>query len=62
MGMSHDEAEQHVEAAFEIWHHRSLTSWNLDLTMLTGAGVAVRRPPARDDRLRAAEQGLNCAD
>jgi hypothetical protein len=61
-GMSRDEAEQHVEAAFEIWHRRSLTTWDLDLTLLTSASVAVRRPPARDDRLDAAEQGLRYAD
>ena len=56
--LSRDDAELLVEAAFEIWHQRSLTTWELDLSMLTEAGVTVRRPPAAADRARQAEREL----
>lgn len=54
--LSRRDAELHVEAAFEAWHARSLTTWELDLGILTGAGVGVgvRRPPKADERRRIA--------
>ena len=61
-GLSRQDAEQHVEAAFEIWHLRSQTMWDLDLSMLTGVGVTVRRPPRADERAHVAEQELNRQD
>ena len=56
--LSRDDAELLVEGAFEIWHQRSLMTWELDLTMLTDAGVTVVRPPTADERARQAEQEL----
>jgi hypothetical protein len=58
-GISRQEAELHVEAAFEVWHTRSLTSWDLNLSMLTGVGVTVKRPPRADERGRVAERQLS---
>ncbi len=58
-GVSRPEAELHVEAAFETWHDRSLTTWDLDLGILTSAGVTVQRPPKAGERRRIAERELN---
>lgn len=60
--LSRDDAEQLVEGSFEIWHRRSLTTWELDLSMLTGVGVTVRRPPTAGERAREAEQELGRQD
>jgi hypothetical protein len=57
-GLSRPDVEQLIEAAFETWHQRSLTTWELDLSMLTSAGITVRRPPAADERTRAADREL----
>jgi hypothetical protein len=43
-GMSGAEAEQHVADAFALWRRRSEILWDLDLGILTGAGIAVVRP------------------
>jgi uncharacterized protein DUF5710 len=42
-GMSHAEAEQHVAAAFETWERRSGITWDLDLGILTSAGITLAR-------------------
>jgi hypothetical protein len=60
--ISKQEAELLVENAFELWSQRSRTTWELDLSMLTGTGVMVRRPPDRDERVRAAQQALRTCD
>ncbi|MGH3682330.1 MAG: hypothetical protein ACRDT2_19010, partial [Natronosporangium sp.] len=54
-GMSADEAEVHVESAFRLWEGRSRLEWTLDLRVLTGAGVAVRKPPPAGDRVGVVE-------
>ena len=61
-GLSHQEAELLVEAAFETWHARSRTEWHLDLAILTGAGITVSRPPEAGERHRAARRQLNRQD
>lgn len=43
-GMSRRDAEQHVTAAFDLWRQRSAARWDLDLSILTAAGVAIVRP------------------
>jgi len=54
-GMSGAEAEQHVQAAFALWRQRSAILWDLDLGILTGAGIAVVRPAGSGaDRARTA--------
>lgn len=55
---SRQDAELHIEAAFEAWHALSRTTWDLDLGILTGAGVSVRRPPPAGERRRSARRGL----
>lgn len=59
-GMSLQQAEAHVRAAFEVWCERSARMWMLDLNLLTDAGIGVVRPPAPAERqesaLRTAER------
>ena len=57
-GLSRSDVGHLVEAAFETWHGRSRTTWELDLSMLTEAGVTVRRPPRADERASAAGHQL----
>lgn len=49
-GMSDAEAHRHVDAAFALWTARSRTVWSLDLSILTDAGIKVRRPPSAQER------------
>ena len=56
-GMSRAQAQAHVREAFQTWQARSEKTWELDLTMLTGAGIAVRPPPEADQRARLASDG-----
>ncbi|WP_306368152.1 DUF5710 domain-containing protein [Nocardiopsis sp. CC223A] len=44
-GASPTAARHHVDEAFALWEHRSRTVWDLDLGMLTGAGITVQPPP-----------------
>jgi len=43
-GMDDAQARAHVHAAENLWIERSARTWTLDLAMLTGAGITVRRP------------------
>jgi hypothetical protein len=60
--ISKQDAELLVEGAFELWSQRSRITWELDLSVLTGAGVTVRRPPDRDERARAAQETLRTSE
>lgn len=57
-GMSAADVDEHVQAAFELWHWRSARTWDLDLSVLTDAGIAVQRPPDSDERPDIARQKL----
>jgi hypothetical protein len=57
-GMSRVEAARHVEAAEALWIRRSGRVWTLDLSILTSAGVTLRRPEAAHERPAAARRGL----
>jgi hypothetical protein len=57
-GLSDDDAQLLIEGAFELWHQRSRLEWELDLRILTDAGVTVRRPPGASERAAAAAQEL----
>lgn len=58
-GMSRRDAEQHVSAAFAEWEQRSEITWDLDLSMLTTAGITLARPVATaNERPEAAAQAL----
>jgi hypothetical protein len=51
-GWSVDAAERHVRTAFKEWNHRSAAVWNLDLSILTNAGIRLNEPAAAGDRNR----------
>lgn len=57
-GLSADDAREYVDAAFELWHQRSLTHWELDLGILTNAGITLRKPPPPGERNRASARRL----
>ncbi|WP_067817574.1 DUF5710 domain-containing protein [Actinomadura kijaniata] len=57
-GLSEADARLHVEAAFELWSQRSAVVWELDLSMLTDAGVRLRPPPDAGERAREARRHL----
>jgi hypothetical protein len=57
-GMSADQARQHVTAAFALWKERSATAWELDLSIITGAGITITKPPSSRERADAAEQAI----
>jgi Domain of unknown function (DUF5710) len=44
-GMSDTEAGRHIRAAFTLWAQRSAHPWELDLSILTRAGVALAPRP-----------------
>jgi hypothetical protein len=57
-GMTAHEVDRHVHAAGELWTRHSARVWELDLTMLTAAGVTLARPDKAADRPAAAERAL----
>lgn len=57
-GMSEAEAWAHVRAAEDVWIARSARVWRLDLGMLTGVGVTVRRPETAATRSAVADRTL----
>lgn len=57
-GMDEGSAAEHVDAAQRLWLARSARVWELDLSMLVGAGIEVRRPAAGPARAAAAETEL----
>lgn len=57
-GMTGHEARVHVAAARDVWLERSARVWELDLAILAGAGIEVRRPAAGPERAAAAEAEL----
>lgn len=60
-GMDREAAEAHVQVAFEVWTELSRRTWELDLSMLTDAGVTVKQPPAAHERPGLADAGLRRA-
>jgi hypothetical protein len=61
-GMTIDQAEKHVEAAYALWRERSARDWTLDLSMLTTAGITLAPPPEAGTRAGIAAQGLAAQD
>ncbi|MET7757305.1 DUF5710 domain-containing protein [Streptomyces sp. NPDC005389] len=57
-GMSEPRARDHVRTAFAVWEDRSRYDWELDLGILTGAGIALAPPPGAGDRARVADETL----
>lgn len=60
-GMTDREAWAHVDAAQNLWIARSTRTWELDLNILTGAGITVQRPEPAVARPAAAERALRQA-
>jgi hypothetical protein len=58
-GMTLARAFDHVQAAEALWAERSQRVWELDLRMLTDAGVTLRRPERAADRPAAAARALH---
>ena len=57
--MTSDQAETHVETAFALWRQRSQSTWDLDLSLLTDAGIAVAAAPRDSDRPVVASEALS---
>ncbi|MFD3354403.1 DUF5710 domain-containing protein [Streptomyces fradiae] len=57
-GMTEAQARQHVGAAFAVWERRSRVVWELDLGILTDAGITLAVPPEAADRARVSEETL----
>ncbi|MBN9096845.1 MAG: hypothetical protein J0I49_01815 [Pseudonocardia sp.] len=57
-GMTEHEIDRHVHAAGELWTRRSARAWELDLSMLTDAGVTLARPDKAAEQADAAERAL----
>ena len=49
-GLPADQVSQHINAAFALWRRRSAIAWELDLSILVRAGVAVTKPPSVTER------------
>lgn len=60
-GMDNVHARAHVYAAENLWIERSARTWTLDLTMLTDAGITVRRPESADERPAVADHAFGAA-
>lgn len=57
-GMTAVAAHEHIDTAFARWQERSSCTWSLDLSILTAAGVTIRRPPAAPARRDIAARSL----
>ena len=51
-------ADRHIDEAFAEWEQRNAHDWTLDLSMLTGAGVALAEPPQAEQRRDVAARTL----
>lgn len=49
-GLPADQVSQHIDAAFALWRRRSAIAWELDLSILVRADVAVAKPPSATER------------
>ncbi|WP_224388603.1 UvrD-helicase domain-containing protein [Pseudonocardia sp. ICBG1293] len=53
-----EQALAHIADAGRVWEQRSTRTWELDLGILTGAGITVRQPPAPQQRAQIADKTL----
>lgn len=44
------QADQHIDAAFALWKTRSTITWELDLSILSEAGIALTKTPPATER------------
>ena len=57
-GMSLERAAVHIGEAFALWKERSARTWDLDLSILTCAGVELARPVSTGQRAEIAAERL----
>jgi hypothetical protein len=50
---------EQIDEAFEVWDRRSRRVWELELSILTGVGITVRRPERAADRPTADARALH---
>lgn len=58
-GWTYEMTREHIEGASELYHRRSTYTWHLDLSILTDAGIEIRRPVRRNERNRIADESLD---
>ncbi|WP_214108533.1 DUF5710 domain-containing protein [Acrocarpospora catenulata] len=60
-GLTPTQAQRHVDEAFQLWQHRSRFTWQLNLSILTNAGVTLGSPPEAEARAQTAHENLRAA-
>ncbi|WP_089243326.1 DUF5710 domain-containing protein [Rhodococcoides kyotonense] len=58
-GKTPAQARRHIDDAFVVWRRASGLVWDLDLDILTGVGISVRRPPSAVERREIAARSLD---
>jgi hypothetical protein len=51
-GMTAELADEHISGAFSLWRERCRFEWELDLRILTDAGIGLKTPPRGGERAR----------
>jgi hypothetical protein len=49
-GLPAGKAGEHIDTAFALWRRRSAITWELDLSILLKANIAVTKPPSASER------------
>lgn len=49
-GLSANQVNQHIDAAFALWRRRSAITWELDLGILLNADITLAAPPSATER------------
>lgn len=44
------ECDEHIASAFDTWNFRNNFEWDLDLSIITDSGIAIKKNVTRDDR------------
>jgi hypothetical protein len=56
--LSASESRRQIKAAFELWNARSRFDWELDLGILSNAGITLAHPPSAEERPKVADKTL----
>jgi len=49
-GLTTNQVNQHIDAAFALWRRRSAITWELDLNILLNADITLATPPSAAER------------
>jgi len=49
-GLTTNQVNQHIDAAFALWRRRSAITWELDLSILLNADITLATPPSAAER------------